>query len=114
MAELNVKVGDKVLYCGGNPLNYVEKIREVTKITPTGRIRISGCDSQFNKYGKQMGDNGDWFTYSISIPTEEDFDRVKKNNAIEKAVSLCRKVKSKNITYEQAKKIIEILEENND
>lgn len=56
MKELNVNVGDKVLYRGGNPLNYTDEIREVTKVTPTGRIRISGTESQFDKYGSQMGD----------------------------------------------------------
>lgn len=109
MSELNVNVGDKVLYRGGSPLNYVEEIREVTKITPTGRIRISRCDSQFDKYGREMG-GGDWYSYSIVIPTEEDIERVKKNNAIKKAVSLCGEVNKKNITYEQAEKLIEILE----
>lgn len=111
MAELNVKVGDKVLLSGGSPLNRVEEIREVIKVTPTGRIRISGSGSQFDKYGREMGSRDLWnSSYYIFVPTEEDIERVKKNNAIKKAVSLCGEVNKKNITYEQAEKLIEILE----
>lgn len=109
MKELNVKVGDKVLYKGGSPIAYTDEIREVTRITPTGRIRINNSDCQFNKYGEEMGSGSDWYSYSISIPTEEDFERVKRNRAINKAVKLCNKVDRTNITYEQSIKIIDAI-----
>lgn len=110
MAELNVKVGDKVLYSGGYSYNSFEKISEVVKVTPTGRIKIKDSVSQFDKYGNEMGKKDRWTSHSrISELTEEDCERVKKNNAIFKAVYLCGKVDKKNMTYEQAVKIIEIL-----
>lgn len=40
MNELNVKVGDKVYYNCGFGLNIEEKITTVTKVTPTGRIKV--------------------------------------------------------------------------
>ena len=109
MDELNVKVGDNVLYKGGR--ERIESIRKVTKITPTGRIRISGSDSQFNKYGDEMGHSDDWSPrHYISVPTKEDIVRVERNNAIRKAVFLCKEVNGENITYEQVGKLIDILE----
>lgn len=49
--ELNVNVGDDVLY---RPSSYsrIEKIATVTKVTPTGRIRIDKFTNQFDKYGR--------------------------------------------------------------
>ena len=41
--ELNVKVGDEVLYCS-SPFYGYEVIATVIKITPTGRIRINKTD----------------------------------------------------------------------
>ena len=110
MSELNVKVGDKVLYKGGR--NCIEEIREVIKITPTGRIRISGSSSQFDKYGSEMGNRNAWIpSHCITVATKEDIERVKRNDTVRKAVFLCNKADNKNITYEQAKKIVEILEQ---
>ena len=51
MEELKVKVGDKVLYNHWH-FGTTEAITTVTKITPTGRIRIDFCDTQFDKYGR--------------------------------------------------------------
>lgn len=111
MEELNVKVGDKLRYCGGSIYNRVEKIVTVRKVTPTGRIRIDCNDSQYDKYGNEMGKGGTWSRYStLRIPTEEDYKRIKEHNAKAKALLLIRKLDMHNISYEQAVKIIEILE----
>lgn len=110
MEELNVKVGDKVLYYGGSLFNPVEKITTVTKVTPTGRIRIDCNDCQYNKYGMEMGNKDIWSGNSKIRPyTEEDAKRIIENNVIKKAVSLCGKVNKSNLSYDQAAKIIEIL-----
>ena len=59
---LNVKVGDKVVY---HPIGLVigsigggiDRIVTVTKITPTGIIRVDYAPFiQFDKYGKAKGD----------------------------------------------------------
>lgn len=112
--ELNVKVGDFVLYQWGYVHNRVEKIVKVVKITPTGRIRIEGCDEQYDKYGRQMGNKDRWSCGShIRIPTDDDYKRIKENSAISKALLLISSKNKQNLSYEQAVKIIEILKETN-
>lgn len=106
MEELKVKVGDKVLYHHWY-ITTTEAIATVTKVTPTGRIRINFCDTQFDKYGRQIGGRDSYGSSRISIPTENDYKRIKENMAISKAKSLMKNAK---FTYEQAVKIIEILE----
>lgn len=112
MTELNVKVGDKLLYRWGYSHNHVEKIVTVTRVTPTGRIRIDYNDEQYNKYGKEMGNRDMWScSSSLSIPTEEDYKRIKENNAKKKALTIVGKLKMDNLSYDKALKIIEIFEE---
>lgn len=112
MQELNVKVGDSVLYQYGYSFNRVERIVKVTKVTPTGRIRIEGQDEQYDKYGNQMGKKDRWSSSShISLATEDDIKRIKENHTISNALSLMEKKNKENLSYEQAVKIIEILKE---
>lgn len=108
--ELNVKVGDEVLYQSMRTYNLVEMIVKVVKVTPTGRIKIAGHDGQYDKYGRIMGHKDTWSPGSyIKIPTEEDYKRIKENSAISKALSLMDAKNKQNLSYEQAVKIIEIL-----
>ena len=111
MNELNVKAGDKLLYSYGYSYNRTERIVEVTKVTPTGRIRVTTSDSQYDKYGKEMGNHDMWsYRSSLSIPTEEDIRRITKNNAIAKALNIVSKLHRDNLGYEKALKIIELFE----
>lgn len=107
--ELKVKVGDKVLYnywtFGGN----IERIETVIRVTPTGRIRIEGSSSQFDKYGREMGSDSYRSGASLSIPTEEDYKRIKENTVISKAISLIKKLNKKTLPYDKAVKIVDIL-----
>lgn len=108
--ELKVKAGDKVLYRYNSWGRSVERIETVKKVTPTGRIRIEGMDSQFDKYGREMGVDA-WSEHAIlSIPTEEDYKRIKENAVISKAISLVKDLSRKTLSYDKAVKIIEILE----
>lgn len=112
MSELNVKVGDKLLYSYGYSYNRIERIVTVTKVTPTGRIRIDFNDSQYDKYGNEMGNRDIWnCRSSLSVITEEDIKRIRENNAICKALKLVEKLDRKSLSYEKALQIIEILEE---
>lgn len=108
--ELKVKVGDKVLYQYNSWGKGVERIKTVKKVTPTGRIRIEGMDSQFDKYGREMG--GDvWSGHAfLSIPTEKDYKRIEENAVISKALSLVKDLSRKTLSYDKAIKIVEILE----
>lgn len=108
MEELKVKVGDKLLYRHSHWSNRVERIETVTRVTPTGRIRIEGRDCQFDKYGKELGGDAWSGRAYLSIPTDEDYKRIRETETISKAESLMKNAK---LTYEQAVKIIEILED---
>ena len=111
MKELNVKVGDKLLYSYGYSYNRIERIVEVTKVTPTGRIRVTTSDSQYDKYGHEMGNHDVWsYKSSLSIPTEEDINRIIKNNTISKALNIVSELHKNNLEYEKALKIIELFE----
>ena len=107
--ELNVKVGDEVLYRLWNLLGVVERIETVTRVTPTGRIRIDGSSSQFDKYGREMGGDSWRGGASLSIPIEEDYKRIEENAVISKALSLMEKLNKKTLPYDKAVKIVEIL-----
>ena len=115
MNELNVKVGDKVLLTYSAYCKQYRKIVEVINVTPTGRIKVEGVNIQFDKYGRRMGkrDFSSEF-YQISFVTEEQIAEIlenqKRNSIINKAVRLCQKVNEKNLTYEQALKLIGIFE----
>ncbi len=116
--ELNVKVGDKVLY----HFEDFEKLVTVTKVISTGKktkkINMDYCNIPFDKYGKMMEVGYIWYDVPryvspyISIPTERDYKRLnEKDETISKALSLISKINKQNVTYKQAKKIIEILDE---
>lgn len=115
MNELNVKVGDKVLLRYSAYCKQYEKIVEVVKVTPTGRIKVGGLNVQFNKYGQKMGDRS--FSsefYQISSITEQQVieieEKQRKNSTIKRAYRLCQNVEENSLLYEQALKIIEVLE----
>lgn len=109
MEELKVKVGDKLLYTHSSRGVKREKIVEVIKVTPTGRIRINNDDSQYNKYGEKMGDHDIWTGYTcLRKPTEEDYIRIKENSIIAKAKIILQNIRLEDVTYEKALKIIEM------
>ena len=110
MEKLNVKVGDKVLYESGYSYDLTEKIVEVIKITPTGRIKISGSDKQYDMYGFEMGKHNVWARRTcIKELTAVDVERIERKQIISKALRLISGLNHENLNYEKALKIIEIL-----
>jgi hypothetical protein len=107
MNELNVKVGDKVLVSSYS----TEYIATVVKITPTGRIRTDKTgNTQFDKYGDQMGGDSIWHRSHISLLTDNDITRLKGLAVKRKAFNLMQSFSIDTITVEQAEKIIAILD----
>jgi len=101
--ELKLNVGDNVVVRGC----FSDEIAKVERITPTGRIYVKG--KYYNKHGWEIG--GDtWEKAYIDYATKEEIDRILQKQAINKAHHLMRNCNIENITFEQAKKIIEILE----
>lgn len=115
MEELNVKVGDIVLFKSEYLGSRYEKLAKITRITPTGRIKIDKNDRYYNRFGIKIGK--DPFEYcEICQITEDEIEafkiKAKKSNTISKAYKLCTKIDRNDIDYEKAVKIIELLEEN--
>lgn len=105
--ELKVKVGDEVLYCAPSFYSH-ETIATVTKVTPTGRIRIDKSHAQFDKYGRQMGEPSLYGRGHIYLLTEEKREHLFQENEISKCKRMFEKMKN-NLTYAQAKDILNVL-----
>lgn len=106
--ELKVEVGEEVLYC---PASYsrIEKIDVVTRVTPTGRIKINKSNATFDRYGCSMGSTG-WRGHSyIYKLTPEKKKELTEKEVIHKCLARFDECKD-NLTYEQAKKILGVLE----
>jgi hypothetical protein len=98
-----LKAGDLVAVSGRS----FTAIRKVEKITPSGLIKVNGV--LFDKNGCKRGCDTWSRTYLIEA-TPELIEKTRRSNAISTAYNLMRN--AKNITFEQAKKIIEILSPN--
>lgn len=96
----NLKMGDTVVIAN----RYGMSLRKVAKITPTGRICVGSMT--FNPDGVERG-NSSWTRSILREATPERIAEIKADEAIHKAYTLMRN--KTNISYEQAKKIIEIL-----
>ena len=97
----NLKVGDKVFVCWrmGSSLKTVEKI------TPKGYIKVGG--SLYNTDGSER--NSDvWSRCSLSEATPEAIKLFGEQLTIKRAMKLMQETKE--LTLEQANKIIELLE----
>ena len=103
MEVLNVKVGDKVLVSSrrGRGEDFIAEVEKVTstgriRLTPTGRIRISNSSIQFDKYGREMGNNI-YYPHKLSIPTKEDYKRVERNKLVGKILYNIRSFNTDNL-----------------
>lgn len=99
---MNVKAGDKVelFYDRGN----ASKVVIVEDVTPKGFIKVSGM--MFNPNGWQRG--GDrWYRCYIKEITDERIEELKHEIFVQKIINKCRKINK--LTYEQAVKINEVL-----
>ena len=108
MVELNVKVGDEVIY---HTSGFFSKsiITTVKKVTPSGRIRVAyNPDIMFDKYGREMGNKNSRYRLSISECSKEQKEKILKEETVSQCVSKIMEEKD-NLTYKQAKEILTIL-----
>ena len=96
----NLKAGDKVFvwYSGSCRLGFVEKI------TPKGFIKVDG--TLFTQDGLERG-GSDWYHTSIEPATEEKIAEYNRKKFIRATIKQMRETPK--ISYEQALKISEIL-----
>lgn len=104
---MNVKVGDKVelIYGNGN----VSKVAIVEGVTPKGFIKVSGMT--FNSNGWERGGDS-WYKCYIQEITDERIEELKHEIFVRKIINKCRKINK--LTYEQAVKINEVLNDGGD
>lgn len=100
----NVKVGDVVIeHC-----RWENVIATVTKVTAT-QIVIGRGDRYRKKDGYMVGGSGGWYYRWITIPEEGEVEQLKRQKFIENVVSRLDKLTARDVTYEQAVKIKEVL-----
>lgn len=102
MNNLNVKVGDKVIFYDGAHREY---IRTVEKVTPKGFIKVS--DKLFTSDGRERT-SASWWVAHITKCTPEDETRILREQFVLK--TLAKMHNCKNISYGQAVAIKDILE----
>lgn len=95
-----LKAGEKVFVSNmfGN-----KTLETVQRITPTGRVVVNGI-----QYINGMHSFDNWRAYTLEEATDEKIEEYKIKNFIQRVCSELRE--KKYMTYEQAKKINEILE----
>lgn len=97
----NLKAGDKVFVDG----RWGSELRTVEKITPAGNIKLDN-GLIFNRNGMERG--GDqWYILTLREADFKAIEEHRRNTVIKKAKTLM--AETKQITLEQAVKIIEIL-----
>ncbi|MEE1505260.1 MAG: hypothetical protein UGF89_13585 [Acutalibacteraceae bacterium] len=97
----NLKEGDLVFI----NFRYSTQLKKVEKITPAGNIKVNGL--LFNSNGNGRG-GSTWDKGYLSEATPEAIKDFREKATIKKALKLMSE--TKNITLEQATKIIEVLE----
>lgn len=114
--ELNVKEGDKIIIVKPSYTSCTKSVSTITRITPTGRIKVKGWNEyQFDKYGRAMGNHDVWYSSPHLEMYDEEVEReIKEKAYIENCTDYMRTYTmtgGRVLTYEQAKKIMKILKE---
>ena len=102
MTFKDLKVGDKVFVVD----TFYKKLRQVEKITPTGLIRVG---SKLYSQNGCLRCSNLWNTEHLEIANDETIEEFKKEVFVSKCKS--RMGKKVELTYSQAKRIMDILDE---
>lgn len=101
----DVKVGDLLI----NEFRGGSNVVKVVRLTPT-LIIVTNEQKYYKKNGHKVGNNSAFYYDTIHIPTEGEVEFVRQRNTINNVCRLAERILSyRNISYEQAVKIKEIL-----
>lgn len=104
----NIKVGDKVIYISawGNDV-----VATVTRVTKAGNFATDKTGKTlWDKFGRERG--GDRWSRNCVIEYSEEYVKtITEARVITKAVDMMRKCSKSDLTVDQAKAIIAILED---
>lgn len=99
----NVKVGDVVIVHAGL---YRMAVNKISKVTAT---MIHVGNERYRKEDGRLVGAGPWDLRFISLPKEGEIEELKRQKFIKDVVSILSKLTARNVTYEQAVKIKEVL-----
>lgn len=100
----NVKVGDILVL---SRWNMSEELVKVTNVTPK---RFEAGTYTWNKNnGSVIGFSGSYWRPTIYVPKEEDITRIQQDTFVRKVYRKLSKLQLKDLTYEKAVLIDEIL-----
>ena len=99
----NIKVGDVVI----ERSRWRIALAKVTKVTATQVV--IGEKRYRKKDGYLVGSKGSWYRSRISLPKESEIEELRAQKFIEDVVSRLNKLTARDVTYEQAVKIKEVL-----
>lgn len=106
---MDVKVGDKIVVSSGH---IPDRIGAITRVTNAGSFAVDCCgEALFDKNGRLKG-AGVWDTTHAYLATEEDIERVRREKVIRGVCQMCNKLKTTDITYDQAVAVWDILVNN--
>ena len=100
---------------GDNVVTDKDTIGVVKRVTPTGRVVVSFMNGRYEQTfrpdGWEVGNDSVYYKSRIEPLTEERYEEIYKKHMIQKCRRMFDKAK---LTPEQAKKIMEILEDKDD
>lgn len=99
----NVKVGDVVIRHTGSYKTTVDKVRKVTA------TMIHVGNERYRKKDGNLVGAGPWDLRWITIPEEGEIEEMKRQEFIMDVVSEMKRRTARDVTYEQAVKIKEVL-----
>lgn len=103
----NIKVGDKVLYY---PNWGFGEIATVTRVTPAGNFATEETGKiLWDKHGHARG-TGIWNRSCVRPYSEKEYESIMNSKIVSKAINMMREYDMSDLTADQAKAIIEILE----
>ena len=100
----NVKVGDILVL---SRWKMPDELVEVTKVTP--KRFEAGSFTWNNNDGSVIGFSGSYWRPTIYVPKEEDITRIQQDTFVRKVYRKLSKLQLKDLTYEKAVLIDEIL-----
>lgn len=113
--ELNVKVGDTILVTNApifseSNIDDILELTTVKKITPTGRIRVTGRygDVQFDKYGVEMNRALYKKTKRLLLPTKKDIAKAEKKNLVAEIFVKLASISQQQYYNADTKKLVEL------
>lgn len=107
MEELNVKVGDKVIWHSWRN----REVCEVVKVTPKGYIdiKLGAGTERFNKRGNRTGGCARYGSAHIRMPKDGEIEEIVQEKQFEQNRSYIRNYPIQNLPFEALQELVSII-----